>query len=91
MDQNDSKFPVERGDTNRSAQVVITGEGHSAEEPITIDAKKYHGLISGLRIAITTLNNRIRDEKFPTLNKDRVDAWKAQRDELIEALVSLDI
>ena len=91
MNMHDSKLTILDGDTNRTATVTITCEGHSAERPIPLDAMKYHGLLSGLRLAIDHVSDRIANEKFPAVNKERVDLWKAQCDELIEVLCCFDI
>ena len=91
MNQTDSKFHILDGDTNRTAVVTITDEGHDAEQPIALDALRYHSLLSGLRLAIERLDDRIALEKYPGVHKERVDHWKAQRDELIEVLCCFDI
>jgi len=88
---SDSKFPPGEGDTNRTADVHITCDGHTAEAPMRIDGKRYHGLIAGLRIAEEHLFARIGNEKFPGVNKDRVALWRAQREEIIEVLCCFDI
>ena len=89
--QEDSTFPILRGDSNRTASITITCEGHGAEQPQILDAKRYHTLIGVLRSAIERLTERVAHEEYLGIPKERVAHWKAQRDEVIEVLCCFDI
>ena len=89
-----SPFAQEPGDTKRVAVVKIIS-ANDAEDVIILDAKRYHVLVSALRIAQATLDRHVTTlRNIPgrkSVNREQITRYEVQRDAVIDVLCAFDI